>query len=445
MQFYSTNDVTHRVSVEEAIFRGLPADKGLYMPERIDPLPASFFRELPELSFTEIGFRVTRQLLGDEINDTDLRTIVEGAINFPAPVVQLDEQKYVLELFHGPSLAFKDFGARFMSRLMGYYNRGKEHELIILVATSGDTGGAVAAGFYDTPGIQVVILYPSGKVSALQEKQLTTLGKNIHALEIDGTFDDCQAIVKQAFLDAPLRERLRLSSANSINISRLIPQTFYYFEAVKQLGIAGDPIAFCVPSGNFGNLTAGLIARQLGLPIHHFIAATNQNDVVPRFLTSGTYDVKPSIPTLSNAMDVGAPSNFARMVNLFGHLDGKQTIAANTHTDLQDILSGYSFDDQTTESAVREVEQQYGYTIDPHGAVGYLALDAWQNTHPATRGVILETAHPSKFKPDVERILGHPIHVPQRLAELADKEKVAHPFAASYLPIKEWLLATFGV
>ena len=443
MQFYSTNDVTHRVSVEEAIFRGLPADNGLYMPERIDPLPDTFFAQLPDLSFAEIGMHVSRQLLGDEIGDEELRQIVEEAINFPAPVIKLDEQKYVLELFHGPSLAFKDFGARFMSRLMGYYNKGKKQELIILVATSGDTGGAVAAGFYDTPGIQVVILYPSGKVSALQEKQLTTLGKNIHALEIAGSFDDCQAIVKQAFLDRELREQLRLSSANSINISRLIPQTFYYFEAVKQLGLTGDPIAFCVPSGNFGNLTAGLIARQLGLPVHHFIAATNRNDVVPRFLTTGRYEKRPSVATLSNAMDVGAPSNFARMANLYGQLDGLQEVNSNTHTELRNILTGYAYDDAATEQAMREVERRYGYTIDPHGAVGYLALKKWQQQNPNTRGVILETAHPSKFKLNVERILGHPIHVPQRLAELADKPKVAHGCGKEYAPIKQWLQHQF--
>ncbi|WP_420458706.1 threonine synthase [Neolewinella sp.] len=443
MQFYSTNDATHRVSAEEAIFQGLPADNGLYMPERIDPLPDTFFSELPQLSFTEIGVRVSRQLLGDEISDEDLRQIVEEAINFPAPVVKLDEQKYVLELFHGPSLAFKDFGARFMSRMMGYYNQGKNQELIILVATSGDTGGAVAAGFYDTPGIQVVILYPSGKVSVLQEKQLTTLGKNIHALEIDGSFDDCQAIVKQAFLDTELREQLRLSSANSINISRLIPQTFYYFEAVKQLGFTGHPIAFCVPSGNFGNLTAGLITRKLGLPVHHFIAATNRNDVVPRFLTTGRYERRPSVATLSNAMDVGAPSNFARMANLHGQLDGLQDIHTVTHTNLRATLSGFAYDDGATEDAMREVEQRYAYTIDPHGAVGYLALKEWQQDNPHTRGVILETAHPSKFRPHVERILGHPIEVPRRLAKLADKTKLAHSYGTDYAPIKQWLLKEF--
>ncbi|MCP9237396.1 threonine synthase [Lewinella sp. JB7] len=442
MKFYSTNDASHKVGIREAIFRGLPADNGLYMPERITPLPESFFRELSSLSFADIGFRIARQLLGQEIPDEDLRTIVDEAINFPAPVVKLDEEKYVLELFHGPSLAFKDFGARFMSRLMAYYNQDSENDLIILVATSGDTGGAVAAGFYDTPGIQVVILYPSGKVSDLQEKQLTTLGKNIHALEVAGTFDDCQAIVKQAFVDQDLRSQLRLSSANSINISRLIPQTFYYFEAYKQVG-PGQPIVFCVPSGNFGNLTAGLIAQRLGLPVHHFIAATNDNDVVPQFLERGEYLTKPSVPTLSNAMDVGAPSNFARMTNLHDHVMGLDHPGKETHEAMRRGISGYSFSDDTTEAAVREVEQRYGYVIDPHGAVGYLALKRWQKDHPGTRGIILETAHPSKFKPDVERILGHSIDVPERLARLAQQEKVATAVGTDYATVRAYLLDKF--
>ena len=438
MLFYSTNDPDHKVSAKEAIFRGLPADKGLYMPERIDPLPDRFFANLPNMSFAEIGFWVSRQLLGTEIPDRQLRKMVEETLSFPAPVVRLDEQKYVLELFHGPSLAFKDFGARFMARLMHHYNDSQQ-PLTILVATSGDTGGAVAAGFYDTPGIEVVILYPSGKVSDLQEKQLTTLGKNIRAIEVDGSFDDCQALVKQAFLDADLRKRKRLSSANSINISRLIPQSFYYFEAYKQLG-TGDPVAFCVPSGNFGNLTAGLIARQLGLPVHHFIAATNQNDVVPQFLSTGTYQTKPSVSTLSNAMDVGAPSNFARMANLYGQLMGIDAPTQEVYAAMRKDISGYAFDDIATEAAVREVEQRYGYTIDPHGAVGYLALDEWQRDNPHTRGVILETAHPSKFLPDMERILDREISVPQRLATLADRAKVAHCMGADFAEFKKYLL-----
>ena len=396
------------------------------------------------MSFSEIGFQVSNHLLRGDVPEADLRALVYDAINFPAPVVKLDERRYVLELFHGPSLAFKDFGARFMSRLMGYFNRGQRKQLVILVATSGDTGGAVAAGFYQTPGIEVVILYPKGKVSQLQEKQLTTLGHNITALEVKGTFDDCQAIVKQAFLDEDLRGQLRLSSANSINISRLIPQSFYYFEAYKQLGAEGDPVAFCIPSGNFGNLTAGLLAMKMGLPVHQFIAATNQNDVVPAYLQTGKYEPRPSVATLSNAMDVGAPSNFARMLNLYGQVNGLDPHALATHASMSKVVRGYAYDDATTEDAVREVYSKFGYTIDPHGAVGYLALTEWQRQHPDTRGVILETAHPSKFKPDVERILNQTIDVPERLAKLADLEKVATPMGTGYQPVKKFLLEKYS-
>jgi threonine synthase len=444
MQFYSTNDPSHKASLSEAIFRGLPADNGLYMPERLDPLPQEFFNELPYMSFAEIGYRVSRHLLSDDVPDADLKALVYDAVNFPAPVIKLDEQRQVLELFHGPSLAFKDFGARFMSRLMGYFNKGNDKELVILVATSGDTGGAVAAGFYQTPGIEVVILYPKGKVSLLQEKQLTTLGHNINALEVDGPFDDCQAIVKKAFLDQQLRKEIRLSSANSINISRLIPQTFYYFEAYKQLGAKGDPVVFSIPSGNFGNLTAGLLAKRMGLPVSHFIAATNQNDVVPEFLESGMYSPRPSVATLSNAMDVGAPSNFARMLNLYGHINGMDPLSPSTHAGMRETITGYAYDDASTEHAVREVKDRFGYVIDPHGAVGYLALTEWQKSHPNTRGVVLETAHPSKFKPDVERILGHEIDVPKRLSELENLEKVATPMSTAYEPVRDWLKEKYG-
>lgn len=439
MQLYSTNDKSYRVNFKEAIFRGLPPDNGLFMPETIRPLPSSFFAELPEMDFAEIAFRVSRHLIGDEIPAEELRELTAEAINFPAPVVRLDEHKYILELFHGPSLAFKDFGARFMARAMSYFNREENQELIILVATSGDTGGAVAAGFYQTPGIEVVILYPSGKVSALQEKQLTTLGHNVRALEVAGTFDDCQALVKQAFLDEELRNELRLSSANSINIARLIPQSFYYFEAYRQLGAQGDPVVFCIPSGNFGNLTAGLLAHRMGLPVHHFIAATNKNDVVPEYLTTGTYQPRPSVPTMSNAMDVGNPSNFARMLDIYGVLEGKYNLNEETWQGMREMISGYAFDDAATQVAMREVEGKYGYTLDPHGAVGYLALAAYQEQNPQTRGVVLETAHPSKFKPDVEATLGHGIEVPKRLAELANKEKVATQIATDYAPFKAWL------
>ncbi|PHI20573.1 threonine synthase [Lewinellaceae bacterium SD302] len=445
MQFFSTNNPELRVDLEEAIFRGLPADNGLYMPERIDPLPESFFQELPDLSFSEIGFRVSRQLLKGAIADDALRSIVEEAINFPAPLIKLDEQKSILELFHGPSLAFKDFGARFMSRLMAHFNKEKDKQLVILVATSGDTGGAVAAGFYQTPGIEVVILYPKGKVSLLQEKQLTTLGHNIKALEVDGTFDDCQHLVKQAFLDEDLRDQIRLSSANSINIARLIPQSFYYFEAYKQLlgqGIITPPV-FCIPSGNFGNLTAGLLAHRLGLPVTQFIAATNSNDVVPQYLQSGNYNPRPSVATLSNAMDVGKPSNFARMANLYGQINGRDPLEKATWESMRQLITGYAFTDLETEAAVQLVKDRFDYTIDPHGAVGYLALDRYQKETNSSHGIILETAHPSKFKPDVERILRHEIEVPERLAELENREKVAVEMSIIYSPVRKWLLEQY--
>lgn len=441
MQLYSTKNPNHLVDLKEAVFQGLPPDNGLYMPKVIPLLPKNFFEALPSLSISDIGLAVCRTLFQGYIPDSDLVKIIERAINFPAPIVQLDQEKYILELFHGPSLAFKDFGARFMAQLMSYFNRGEDQELTILVATSGDTGGAVAAGFLQTPGIRVVILYPSGKVSPLQEKQLTTLGHNITALEIDGTFDDCQAIVKQAFLDQDLRSKYRLSSANSINISRLIPQSFYYFEAYKQLGKGANNIVFCIPSGNFGNLTAGLLAYKMGLPVHQFIAATNSNDVVPVYLQDGEYAPRPSVRTISNAMDVGNPSNFARMVDIFATAKGKGQ-GAPTDSDIwkgmQDLVKGYAYTDEQTEQAVKHIKDTYQYTIDPHGAVGYLALTAYQKQHPSTQGVILETAHPAKFTADMERILGGAIDIPERLARLADAPKVATSLPKTYSSFREW-------
>jgi threonine synthase len=320
-----------------------------------------------------------------------------------------------------------------MAQLMSYFNRGNDRELVILVATSGDTGGAVAAGFFKTPGIKVVILYPSGKVSNLQEKQLTTLGENISAIEVDGSFDDCQALVKQAFLDQELTKNIRLSSANSINIARLIPQSFYYFEAYKQLPNDGKPVVFSIPSGNFGNLTAGLFAKKMGLPVGKFIAATNANDVVPSYLNTGNYSPRPSVPTLSNAMDVGNPSNFARMIDLYG----------STWNTMKKDITGYSFNDRQTEAAMQDVYAKFTYILDPHGAVGYLALSKYEEQNLRIKGVILETAHPSKFLPDVERILNQSIDVPDRLAILAEKEKKAVNMGVTFEPFKEWLLNTY--
>ncbi len=434
MQFYSTNNPDLRADLQEVIFKGLPDDNGLFMPLHIPQLAEDFIRNLSNFSFPEIAFQVAQTFLQGAVPDEALRSIIDRAINFPAPLISLDKQTYVLELTHGPSLAFKDFGARFMAEMMSYLNRDKQREIVILVATSGDTGGAVAAGFYQTPGIRVVILYPSGKVSPLQEKQLTTLGHNIIALEVNGTFDDCQALVKQAFLDRELTQRINLSSANSINMARLIPQSFYYFEAYKQLNDkVKQPIVFSIPSGNFGNLTAGLLAKKMGLPVHQFLAATNLNDVVPEYLTTGLYTPRISVRTLSNAMDVGSPSNFARMLNLYG----------STWNNLKNDISGFAFDDQETEQAMREVEQKFDYTIDPHGAVGYLAWKEYQKSEPEAVGVILETAHPAKFLEDVERILKKPIEVPVRLKELENREKVATSMEPDFGEFKGWLMENF--
>ena len=432
MKLYSTKNPTAFVSLKEAVLKGLPDDNGLFMPDFIKKLDDNFIKNLKNYSFQSIAFTVTRHLLRGIIPDQDLKILIERAIDFPAPVVKLDDATHVLELFHGPSLAFKDFGARFMAQLMSYFNQDDKRELVILVATSGDTGGAVAAGFYKTLGIKVVILYPSGKVSMLQEKQLTTLGENIKALEVQGTFDDCQALVKQAFLDKELTSKIRLSSANSINIARLIPQSFYYFEAYKQVETQGKPLVFSVPSGNFGNLTAGLFAQKMGLPISKFIAATNANDVVPQYLASGTYTPTPSVPTLSNAMDVGNPSNFARMLDLYG----------STWNNMKENIVGYAYNDETTKAAMREVKSTYNYVIDPHGAVAYLALKDYQKTHNAV-GIILETAHPAKFLDDVESILEQKIPIPERLASLADKKKEAQLSSTDFGDFKEWLLGTY--
>ncbi|HRI59574.1 MAG TPA: threonine synthase [Saprospiraceae bacterium] len=429
MQLYSTNNPNLRVSFKEAVMKGLPDDNGLFMPVEIPKLQEEFVRNLKQYSFQEVSFIVAKNLMQGAIPDEDLQVIIQNAIDFPAPVVRLDEETYILELFHGPSLAFKDFGARFMAQTMAWLNRGEDKELTILVATSGDTGGAVAAGFFRTPGIRVVILYPSGKVSPLQEKQLTTLGHNVTAIEISGTFDDCQALVKKAFLDQDITTKLRLSSANSINIARLIPQSFYYFEAYKQIMPVHAPLVFSIPSGNFGNLTAGLLARKMGLPVHRFIAATNANDVVPAYLESGRYSPRPSVRTLSNAMDVGAPSNFARMLDLY----------CSTWNIMREDIVGYSFSDEETQAAMREIDKQYNYVIDPHGAVGYLALRQYQKRE-ACLGVILETAHPAKFTEDVEQILGRGIPIPERLAALANEEKDAVHMRPDYASFKEWLL-----
>lgn len=425
MKLYSTNDASRQlVSFKEAVMKGLPDDNGLFMPNQFPHLPETFFDNIYSLSFNEIAFRVLDPWINEDIPSSDLERILDKAFTFPAPVVELDDYLFVLELFHGPSLAFKDFGARFMAEVMSYFNRGEEDELVILVATSGDTGGAVANGFLNVPGIRVVILYPSGKVSPVQEKQLTTLGGNITALEVNGTFDDCQSLVKQAFLDKELCSRIRLTSANSINIARLLPQSLYYFDAFRQLPVTDLPYSFCVPSGNFGNLTAGLFAKKIGLPVGRFIAATNVNDIVPKYLETGIFTPKVSVRTISNAMDVGNPSNFSRMLDLYG----------STWNMVKDDIAGYAYDDFSTETGIKEVYDKHKYVIDPHGAVGYLAAKDYQSVfHNNNAGVVvLETAHFGKFKADVSRVLGFEPELPMALTSLMNKEKNAITLENNY-------------
>lgn len=430
MKLYSTNNKDNIVSLKEAVLKSLPPDNGLYMPVEIPKLRETFIEQIEEYSFRDIAFEVALNLIGDYIPKVELKEIIDRAINFPATVVMHDDSIGTLELFHGPSLAFKDFGARFMAELISHLIKGEERKITILVATSGDTGGAVAAGFYDTPGIEVIILYPKGKVSALQEKQLTTLGKNIHAVEIEGTFDDCQALVKKAFLDQELNTLYDLSSANSINIARLIPQSFYYFEAFKQVKKYNKPVVFSVPSGNFGNLTAGLMAKKMGLPIDHFIAATNINKIVPDYLSSGVYAPKPSVATISNAMDVGAPSNFVRMLELYGHY----------HEELIQDVSGYYLTDEEDKEVIQHIYDRFGYIADPHGAIGYAAIKDYQLDHPEYLGIYLETAHPAKFLNVMNDILPVSIDPPQRLKELAARKKNADLLSIDFEGFKTWLM-----
>ena len=428
-RFYSTRSPAQFVDVKEAVLRSLPADNGLYMPESIEPLSADFWNNWRSLSLPEIGFEVAKGIFGDSVPAEQLEKIVHESANFPAPLVTVKEREHVLELFHGPTMAFKDFGARFMARLMGWLTREDEGLLTVLVATSGDTGGAVASAFHHVPGTRVVILYPQGKVSGLQEKQLTTLGGNITALEIDGNFDDCQRLVKSAFLQREMAERVNLTSANSINISRLVPQSFYYFEAAKNLPEGVQP-TFVIPSGNFGNLTAGLLAETLGLKVERFVAATNRNDVVPEYLREGEYRPRPSVATISNAMDVGAPSNFARMESIFGY----------EWESMKTRVAGFAYDDQMTRDTIRRIKEEIGYTLEPHGAVGWLAAEAWRKSNPEAHTVVLETAHPAKFLDVMEEELGEgSVEIPKRLGCLANLEKVAISMDPNEEEFAEWL------
>ena len=433
MILYSTNHQSPDVSLEEAVFRGLPPDNGLYMPHVIPTLPASFFENIDKMSITDIAFEVSKALLSGDISDEDLKMIVERAIDFDAPLVEIEENTFILELFHGPSMAFKDFGARFMASLMSYFLQKSQKDIHILVATSGDTGGAVAQGFYKTSGIKVTILYPTGKVSDIQEKQLTTLGENVTALEIGGTFDDCQALVKAAFLDKELSSKFNLASANSINISRLIPQTFYYFNAFAELKRKGNtkPIVFCVPSGNFGNLSAGLIAKKMGLPVKMFVAATNANNVVPQYLETGNYAPKISQETISNAMDVGNPSNFIRM----------RLLAGDAHEQVISHISGDFSNDIDTRKAMKDVFERTNYVMCPHTAVAYLGLKSYTATlNEEVAGVVLSTAHYAKFLDIVEDTLGTKVDVPERLSALLSKEKVSIQMSKEFVDFKQYLL-----
>lgn len=404
MKFYSTNNRSQTVSFREAIIQGLAPDKGLYMPERIPVFPNSFFHSLHERSFQEIAFEVARVFVEGEVPQDRLNEIIAHTISFDVPLVEIEKNIFSLELFHGPTLAFKDFGARFLSQMLGFFAQQQKQELVILVATSGDTGSAVANGFLGVPNTKVVVLFPSGKVSEIQEKQFTTLGKNITAIEIGGTFDDCQHLVKQAFLDSRLNEKIFLTSANSINIARLIPQTFYYFYAWSRLKNKSN-VVFSVPSGNFGNLTAGLIAREMGLPIHHFVASTNINDIVPYYLKANKFQPRNSVSTISNAMDVGNPSNFDRIIDLFQH----------NHEAICRCISGYSLTDEETKTEMKRVYANSGYVLDPHGAVGLLGLKNYVLKNPETIGVFLETAHPAKFKEVVESTLNAEVSIPESL------------------------------
>jgi len=433
MILYSTQKSSPNVSFEEAIFRGLPPDNGLYMPTEIKRLPDSFFDTIQDLSLVEIAEAVCNNLLGDDLSEAEIKSIITSSMNFEAPLFSLEPGVEILELFHGPSMAFKDFGARFMAAVMSHYLVKHQREIRILVATSGDTGGAVAQGFFNTPGISVTILYPSGKVSDIQEMQLTTLGGNVEALEIEGTFDDCQRLVKQAFLDADLRAKFNLASANSINIARLIPQSFYYFAAYSEAKRKGlhDPLVFSVPSGNFGNLSAGLMAYQMGLPVKAFIAACNENHPVPDYLSTGVYHPEPSVETISNAMDVGSPSNFVRM----------QILSGGVLDEIKQVVKGYFTDDVQTENRMSEVYEKTGYIMCPHTAVGYDGLLQYQKeSGEKVTGVVLSTAHYAKFLPTVEAVIGGKVPVPLRLSELLDKQKKSILLGTDFEGFKKFLL-----
>lgn len=431
MKYYSTSKQAPEATLEEAVVKGLAADKGLFMPRTIKPLPASFYVEMPNLTFQEIAYRVADAFFGEDVPAETLKQIVYDTLSFDVPLVPVTSNIYSLELFHGPTLAFKDVGGRFMARLLGYFIRkeGKK-QVNVLVATSGDTGSAVANGFLGVEGIHVYVLYPKGKVSEIQEKQFTTLGQNITALEVDGTFDNCQALVKSAFMDSELNAHMQLTSANSINVARFLPQAFYYFYAYAQLQRLqpGVKPVVCVPSGNFGNITAGLFGKRMGLPIRRFIAANNRNDIFYQYLLSGNYNPRPSVATIANAMDVGNPSNFARILDLYG--ESHDAIAAE--------VSGATYTDEQIAETMRQTWQSAHYLLDPHGACGFRALQ--EGLQPDEVGIFLETAHPAKFKDTVEAIIGEPVAIPEKLQAFMRGTKQSVSMSSLFADFKAYLL-----
>jgi len=435
MLYYSTNKQVEGIGLSEAVIKGLADDKGLFMPNYIPVLPDMFYRNIDKQAFRDMAYTVAYMLFGEDVHANMLKMMVNDTLNFDVPLVKVTDRIFSLELFHGPTLAFKDVGARFMSRMLSYFiqRQDERRDVNVLVATSGDTGSAVANGFLDVEGIHVYVLYPKGQVSPVQESQFTTLGRNITALEVEGSFDDCQALVKAAFLDDELNKAMQLTSANSINVARFIPQAFYYFYAYAQLKMISEEAAanmvVCVPSGNFGNLTAGLIARRMGLPVKRFIAANNRNDIFLEYLQTGEYKPRPSVPTLANAMDVGNPSNFARILDLYGH----------SHEAIRAEISGYRYTDEQIAGTMRTCRAETGYVLDPHGACGYQALQ--DGLQAGEYGVFLETAHPAKFVETVSSILNENIELPEKLVEFMKGEKQTVPLTADFEAFKAYLLS----
>lgn len=431
MRYYSTNNRSKYVSLHDAVVNGLAEDRGLYMPEKINRLPEEFFNNIDKMSFQEISFEVAKAFFSDDVDEKSLKDIVYDTLSFDCPVKKVCDDIWTLELFHGPTLAFKDVGARFMARLLEYFIRQEAHQTVnVLVATSGDTGSAVANGFLGVDGIHVYVLYPKGKVSKIQECQFTTLGRNITAIEIDGVFDDCQSLVKSAFMDGDLNKHMKLTSANSINVARFLPQAFYYFNAYARMKANGlaENLVMCVPSGNFGNITAGLFAREMGLPIRRFIAANNANNIFYNYLKTGVYEPKPSVQTIANAMDVGDPSNFARIYDLYN----------GSHDKISSIISGATYTDDEIKAAVKQCYKDNGYILDPHGACGYQALK--DNLKKGETGVFCETAHPAKFKDTIENIINTEIEIPQRLSNFMKGKKQTVELSNKFDDFKTFLL-----